>query len=116
VLQRNLEAEAAAMLAGLAPGQVRLGLRLLEPSITVFEGFVAQIGRELYFVGPLLYHNAVLFERCGFAYQRGRRLMEGIHRGVSVRRWAGGSARRINSIPPYRSLGLDPWPELGHPR
>ena len=46
VLQRNLEAEAAAMQAGLAPGQVRRGLRLLEPSIAAFEGFVVQLGRE----------------------------------------------------------------------
>jgi len=81
MLMRNLEAEAEALGAGLAPGQVRRGLRLLEPSIAAFEGLVSQLGHDLYFVEPLFYHNAVLFERYGFSYQRGRRLMEGINAG-----------------------------------
>lgn len=81
VVRRNVEAELAAMAYGLAPGQVRRGLRLLEPALDAFERFVAQLGRDMYFAEPLFYHNAVLFERHGFAYQRGRRLMEGIHRG-----------------------------------
>jgi len=102
VLQRNLEAEEAARLAGLAPGQVRRGLRLLEPSITAFEGFVAQLGRELYFVEPLFYHNAVLFERYGFAYQRGRRLMEGIHAGFQS---GGGLAAQLDGSTPFRPTG-----------
>jgi len=70
LLRRNLEAEEAALRFGLAPGQVRRGLRLLEPSISAFEGFVSQLDRDLYFVEPLFYHNAVLFERLGFSYQR----------------------------------------------
>ena len=81
VFRRNLEAEEAALLAGLAPGQVRRGLRALHDSIEAFDSFVGSLGHDLYFVEPLFYHNAVVFEGYGFTYQQGRRLMEGIHAG-----------------------------------
>jgi hypothetical protein len=77
--QRNLEAERQALAAGLAPGQVRRGLRLLGAAIEAFEGFVDSLGHDLYFVEPLYYHNAVIFERYGFGYQQGKRLMDVIH-------------------------------------
>jgi hypothetical protein len=102
LLRRNVDAEAAALKSGLAPGQVRRGLRLLEPSIAAFEGFVARLGRDLYFVEPLFYHNAVLFERLGFTYQRGRRLMEGIHSGFQA---AGGLARQLDRSTVFRMPG-----------
>ena len=82
-LHRNLEAEQAAMEAGLAPGQVRRGLRLLAPAIRTFENFVAGFHHDLHFAEPLYYHNALLFERYGFAYQQGRRRMERIQAGFS---------------------------------
>jgi hypothetical protein len=78
-LQRNLEAEKNAMEAGLAPGQIRRGLRLLGPAIETFEKFATGLGHDMYFIEPLYYHNALLFERHGFAYQMGRQLMEAIH-------------------------------------
>ncbi|GAB4504184.1 MAG: hypothetical protein Fur0043_11770 [Anaerolineales bacterium] len=80
---RNIEAEKKALEAGLAPGQVRRGLRLLPAAIVSFEKFVQSLGHEQYFVEPLYYHNAVIFERYGFAYQMGRRRMEAIHAGFS---------------------------------
>jgi acetoin utilization protein AcuC len=82
-LVRNLAAEKAALEAGLAPGQVRYGLRLLNPAVIAFENFVEDLGHELFFAEPLYYHNAVIFERYGFAYQQGRKLMERIHAGFS---------------------------------
>jgi hypothetical protein len=99
VLCRNLAAEIEALRFGLAPGQVRRGLRLLQPSIGAFEGFVSSLGHDLYFVEPLFYHNAVLFERFGFSYQRGRRLMEGIDSGF---RPSGGLARQLDGSTPFR--------------
>src|SRR5512133_14804 len=48
--RRNLEAELAAMNAGLSPGQVRKGLRLLQPATTAFEDFLTSLGHDLYFV------------------------------------------------------------------
>lgn len=80
---RNLEAEAAAMQAGLLPGQVRAGLHMLAEARSAFEVFVRSLGHDRYFVEPLYYHNALTFERYGFAYQSGRRLMERIHAGFA---------------------------------
>ena len=82
-LLRNLEAEKAALEAGLAPGQVRSGLRMLSDAIASFEKFIESLGHEMYFVEPLYYHNAVIFERYGLAYQMGRRRMESYHAGFS---------------------------------
>ena len=60
-LTRNLEAEQAALEAGLAPGQVRSGLRMLSDAIKSFERFIDSLGHDMYFVEPLYYHNAVIF-------------------------------------------------------
>lgn len=80
---RNLEAEINAMEAGLSPGQIRKGLGLLSKAFLSFEDFVISLGQDLYFVDPLYYHNAVIFEKYGFAYQIGRKLMERIQLGFS---------------------------------
>ncbi len=82
-LMRNLEAEKAAMDYGLAPGQIHRGLRMLGEALSQFENFIASLGHEMYFVEPLHYHNAVIFERYGFAYEMGRKLMERIEKGFS---------------------------------
>ncbi len=80
---RNLEAEQAALDYGLAPGQVRRGLRMLGAAIRAFETFVSSLGHDLYFVEPLYYHNAVIFEGYGFNYEKGRRFMESIQAGFA---------------------------------
>ncbi len=82
-LVRNIEAEKAALEAGLAPGQVRRGLRMLQSAIIGFENFVEDLGHDLYFAEPLYYHNAIIFERYVFTYQQVRKLMERIHQGFS---------------------------------
>ncbi len=78
-LKRNTDAELLAMSAGLAPGQVRKGLRILKYSISAFEEFASSLGHSMYFVEPLYYHNAVVFERYGFAYQQGLKRMHKIN-------------------------------------
>ena len=99
-LRRNLEAERAALQAGLSPGQVRKGLRFLQPATNAFEEFIVSLGHDLYFVEPLYYHNAVIFERYGFAYQVGKRQMERIHAGFA----AGGELRqKLDDANPFRS-------------
>ena len=82
-LCRNTEAELAAMQAGLMPGQIRSGLSLLAEATAAFEIFVKSLGHSIYFVDPLYYHNALIFERYGFAYQAGRQRMKRIHEGFS---------------------------------
>ena len=101
-LKRNLEAEQAAMEHGLSPGQVRRGLRLLQPATTAFEKFLTGLGHDLYFVEPLYYHNAVIFERYGFAYQMGKRRMEAIHTGFQKGREL---YQRLDGSTPFRSSG-----------
>jgi hypothetical protein len=99
ILCRNLEAEQAAMDFGLAPGQIRKGLRMLGEAIQAFEHFVNSLGHNLFFAEPLYYHNAIIFEHYGFAYQRGRRLMEGIQTGFEQ----GGELRaRLDNSTPFR--------------
>jgi hypothetical protein len=68
---RNLVAEELAMKAGLAPGQIRKGLRSFSQSVPIFENFVSQMGHDLFLIEPLAYHNAWIFERYGFNYMRG---------------------------------------------
>lgn len=81
---RNLPAEIAALQSGLNPGQVRRGLRMLGEAIQAFERFVESLDQQIYFVEPLYYHNAIIFERYGFSYAKGRRLMERIQSGFEV--------------------------------
>jgi hypothetical protein len=92
-LVRNLEAEAAALQSGLAPGQVRRGLRMLRSAIQGFEAFATGLGHDIYFIEPLYYHNALIFERHGFAYQQGRNLMERIQQGFAP---GGDLARKLD--------------------
>lgn len=99
---RNIEAETAAMQAGLAPGQIRSGLRMLADAIDSFEHFAKSLQHDLYFVDPLYYHNAVIFERYGFAYQRGRRLMERIHAGFAP---GGDLIMKLDGSTPFRQPG-----------
>ena len=98
--QRNLEAEKAAMEYGLAPGQVRHGLRLLQPATAAFEEFLTSLGHDMCYVEPLYYHNAVIFERYGFAYQIGKRRMEAIHTGFQE---GGELYQRLAGSNPFRS-------------
>lgn len=101
-LKRNIEAEKAAMNHGLAPGQVRRGLRLLQSATAAFEEFITSLGHDMYFVEPLYYHNAVIFERYGFAYQMGKRKMETIHAGFLE----GGELHQgLGDSNPFRPLG-----------
>ena len=76
--RRNTEAERDALQFGLAPGQIRGGLGLLTSATRAFEQFVESLGHDMYFAEPLYYHNAIIFERYGFAYQVGKKLMERI--------------------------------------
>lgn len=76
---RNLAAEEAAMQAGLAPGQVRAGMRSFRQLIPLFETFVGNMSHDMFFIEPLAYHNAIVFERYGFSYVRGYQDMVNIN-------------------------------------
>lgn len=96
---RNVHAEEAAMRAGLAPGQVRQGLRVFKQLVPIFEEFVSSLGHDLFFIEPLAYHNAIVFERYGFNYLRGRGEMEAIHREFQP---GGALYNRLDGSSPFR--------------
>ena len=77
------QAETAAIAAGLNPGQIRSGPHLLSAAMRTFEAFVEKLGHRQYFAEPLYYHNAVIFERYGFTYQKGIRRMQHYNAGFS---------------------------------
>jgi hypothetical protein len=105
IRKRNIEAELAAMRAGLAPGQIRRGLRALRQATGAFEQFITSLGRDHYFIEPLYYHNALIFERHGYNYQMGSRQMNEIQAGFEE----GGVLReKLDGSSPFRS------PEAAH--
>jgi len=101
---RNIPEELRAMDAGLAPGQVRRGLRVFRSAVPFFEQFVSRMGHELFFIEPLFYHNAITFERYGFSYSRGFQRMKTIHQEFLP----GGSLHaRLDGSTPFRQP--DAW-------
>ena len=103
-LARNIEEEARAMEAGLAPGQVRRGLRVIRRLAPVLGHFVASLHHDTYYIQPLAYHNAILFERLGFAYVLGLGRMEWIHKEFAP---GGLLFERLDGSTPFRRSGAE---------
>ena len=101
-LARNIEAEIAAMEAGLAPAQVRRGLGATRRLVPILEQFVAALHHDVFYIQPLAYHNAILFERLGFAYAMGLGRMEWIHKEF---RPGGLLTQRLDGSTPFRRPG-----------
>jgi hypothetical protein len=101
---RNRAAEEAAMRAGLAPGQVRTGMRSFKQLVPLFEDFVRNMSHDLFFIEPLAYHNAIVFERYGFSYVRGFQDMVSIHSEFQP---GGGLHRKLTPDNPFRQP--DAW-------
>jgi len=78
--RRNLAEEERAMRAGLAPAQVRASLGASRAVLEHVEAFLVTWGHRAYFAEPLTYASAWVFERRGFAYMRGHKLMDDIHK------------------------------------
>jgi hypothetical protein len=78
--RRNLAEEERAMQAGLAPAQMRAGLGASRVLLDHLETFLAGLGQRAYYLEPLTYVSAWLFERRGFAYLSGHKLMDDIHK------------------------------------
>ena len=99
---RNLAEELRAMQDGLAPGQVRRGLRMLAKVLESMEHFCSLLGQEIYLIDPLFYHSAILYERHGCGYLMGRETMESIHEGFGP---GGPLAARLDGSSPFRQPG-----------
>ena len=101
---RNETEERRALSAGLAPGQVRRGLRMLGRVLESMDDFCRLLGCEFYLLEPLFYHSAILYERRGCGYFTGRERMEEIHAGFEP-----GAVlhRRLDGSSPFRGAGFD---------
>jgi len=98
-LKRNLKAEEQALQAGLAPGQVRAGLGGSRIVFEQIDTFLSMLGHRAYFLEPLTYASAWVFERRGFAYVRGHKLMDDIHREFQP---GGMLHKRLDDGSPFR--------------
>jgi len=79
-VHRNVAEEEKAMRAGLAPGQTRAGLRSSQIVFTHIESFLTMMAHHAFFLEPLSYVSAWIFEKRGFAYSKGHQLMDTIHK------------------------------------
>jgi hypothetical protein len=77
---RNMAEEKKAMDGGLAPGQIHAGLRSSQIIFTHIESFLTLMAHHAIFLEPLTYVSAWIFERRGFAYVKGHKLMDTIHK------------------------------------
>lgn len=101
---RNEVEERRALAAGLAPGQVRRGLRMLGAVLDSMDEFCRLLGCEFYLVEPLFYHSAILYERRSCGYFVGRERMEAIHAGFQP---GCEFHRRLDDSSPFRRPGLE---------
>jgi len=101
---RNIPEEIRAMEAGLAPGMVRKGLRLMREFSNCLEGFMAPLGLKNITTEAFYYHNAILWEKYGFTYFKGGKMMEKIHKEFQP----GGSLyERLDDSTPFRRKGME---------
>jgi hypothetical protein len=78
-VHRHRAEEARAKAAGLAPGQIRAGLGSSRRLFDQLELFLSGLGHRAIYLEPLTYASAWVFERRGFAYVSGHKLMDEIH-------------------------------------
>jgi len=96
---RNVPEEVRAMAAGLFPNQCRRGLGMFGEFFLRLERFVDALGMEMIVAEPLTYDNAIRYEKYGFDYLTGRRLMQEIDRGFQP---GGDLFSRLDGSSPFR--------------
>jgi hypothetical protein len=101
---RNIPEEVKAMEAGLAPGMVRHGLGLMRESAKCLERFMEPLGLKTITVSAFYYHNAIVWERYGFTYFKGGKMMEKIHKEFQP---GGLLYERLDHSTPFRRRGIE---------
>lgn len=101
---RNIPEEVKALEAGLAPGMVRRGLRLMGEFATCMEGFMSSLGLKNITTDAFFYHNAILWEKHGFTYFKGGKTMERVHREFQP---GGLLYERLSDSTPFRKKGME---------
>ena len=101
---RNIPEELRAMRAGLFPNQTHHGLQLFVTFFPLLERFTDSLGRQMIVAEPLSYDNAIRYEKYGFDYLRGRRLMCEIDREFHP---GGRYFSRLDGSTPFRMPGME---------
>jgi len=102
--RRNIAEEIKAMEVGLAPGQVRHGLHLLKDFMPLVLQCLSAMDQDMIVAEPLTYNDAIIFERHGFNYIRGKKKMEEINRGFQP---GGELFKKLDSSTPFRRRGAE---------
>jgi len=103
-LGRNIPEELRAMRAGLFPNQTSRGLNMFPEFFAQFERFVDALGMAMIIAQPLTYDNAIRYEKYGFDYLSGRRLMMEIDREFHPE---GSLFKLLNGSTPFRMPGME---------
>jgi hypothetical protein len=103
-LGRNIPEEIRAMQAGLFPNQTCHGLRMFGEFLILFERFVDSLAMDMIVAEPLTYDNAIRYEKYGFDYLSGRRMMEEID---SEFKPGGRLFAKLDGSSPFRTAGME---------
>jgi len=101
---RNIPEEVRSMEAGLYPNQTHRGMRMFGEFLAGFERFVDALGMEFIIAEPLSYDNAIRYEKYGFDYISGKKMMLDINEGF---RTGNLYARRLDGSTPFRKPGSE---------
>ncbi len=103
-LGRNIGEEIRAMQAGLFPNQTSRGFRMFGEFFARFERFVDSLEMDIILAEPLTYDNAIRYEKYGFDYLNGRRMMMEIDREF---RPGGVLCNKLDRTTPFRMPGME---------
>lgn len=101
---RNVPEELRSMRAGLFPNQTHPGLQLFVEFFPLLERFTDALGMQMIVAEPLTYDNAIRYEKYGFDYLRGKRLMLEIDREFQP---GGRYFSRLDGSSPFRMPGME---------
>jgi hypothetical protein len=105
--RRNVAEEIQAMQAGLAPGQVRKGLRWVGGVLEALENFLRRLDRPWIYCEAMAYHNAMVYERHGFGYHFRTWMDEMIWIDREFRPPHGSFYKRMDGSTPFRQPGME---------
>jgi hypothetical protein len=101
---RNIPEEVKAMEAGLTPGMVRRGAGMSREFVNCMDTFMATTNIKTITNRGLFYHNAILWERYGFTYFKGLKMMKKIQQEFQP---GGELYERLDDSSPFRRKGAD---------
>jgi hypothetical protein len=101
---RNIPEELRAMQAGLFPNQTRRGLQMFADFFPLLERFTDALGIAMIVAEPLSYDTAIRYEKYGFDYLRGKKLMREIDHEF---RPGGRYYLKMDGSSPFRVPGME---------